>query len=156
MKTMLLFCLLLATLPLATASANQGDDVSRIRSPDVASTEALHFAETLQQHGFTVQSIHRSKLEGFFNGLNRAAFLRTDKGIIEVIFFDEPTGAERVRVIEKRRGNRYLYAFEGQPNPQPGERIDAGYPIYFIPYKNWFMVVMDKELASVLQQAFVR
>ena len=156
MKTMLVFCLLLATLPLANTSAHQGDDLSLMRSTDVAYKEAIQFAEALQQQGFTVQSIHRSKMEGFFSGLPKAAFLHTDKGVVEVIFFDEPTGAERVRVIEERQGNRYLYAFEGQPNPQPGERIDAGYPIYFIPYRNWFMVVTEKELASALQQAFVR
>jgi hypothetical protein len=151
MEMALTFCLLLAA-----ATVNQREELSLMGPKDVAYAEAMQFAQSLRQQGFTVQSIHRSKMESFFSGLPKAAFLRTDKGVIEVIFFDEPTGAEKVRVIEQRQGNRYLYAFEGQPHPQPGERIDAGHPTYFIPYRNWFMVVTDKELASALQQAFIR
>ena len=64
----------------------------------------MKFAQFLNSKGVTVQSVHSSKLNGFFRGLKKAAFFRTDKGVVEVIFFPEPAGAEGVRATERRRG----------------------------------------------------
>ena len=65
---------------------------------------------------------------------------------MEVIFFPEPAGAERVRVTEQRLAGRYLYSFEGQPHPNPpGDRMDASRPMYFLMQRNWFIVVFDNE-----------
>ena len=72
MKMKMMFCLLLATIPLAPASANQSDDTSLMRSTDIAYEEAMKFAQLLREHGFTVRSVHRSKMEGFFSGLPKA------------------------------------------------------------------------------------
>jgi hypothetical protein len=93
-------------------------------------------------------------LNGFFRGLHKAAFFRTDKGVVEVIFFPEPAGADKIRVTERRREGRYLYTFEGQPHPNPpGDTIDAGRPMYFLMHRNWFIVLSGKELYEALQRA---
>ena len=133
--------------------AYQSKDNSILKPTDVAYAEAMEFAQFLNSKGVTVQSVHGSKFNGFFRGLKKAAFFRTDKGVVEVIFFPEQTGAEKVRVAEQRREGRYHYSFEGQPDPNPpGDTIDAGRPMYFLMHRNWFMVLSNKELYDALQR----
>ncbi|HEY0079566.1 MAG TPA: hypothetical protein VGB73_13215 [Pyrinomonadaceae bacterium] len=137
--------------------AYQSKDSSILKPTDVAYAEAMKFAQFLNSKGITVQSVHGSKLNGFFRGLNKAAFFRTDKGVVEVIFFPEPTGAEKVRVTEQRREGRYHYSFEGQPEPNShGDRIDAGRPMYFHMHRNWFIVLSSEGLYDALRRALTK
>jgi len=142
-----------------TNIASQSKDGSILKPTDVAYAEAMEFAHFLNGKRIIVKTVHASKLNGFFRGLEKAAFFRTDKGIVEVIFFPEPTGAEKLRVTERHLAGRYLYSFEGQPHPnQPGDRFDASRPMYFLMRRNWFIVLLDNEelydaLKLVLTQA---
>lgn len=137
-----------------SAVAYQAKDSSLLKPTDVAHTEAMEVAQFLNGKGINVKSVHASKLNGFFRGLNKAAFFRTEKGVIEVIFFPEQRGAERVQVREQRKAGRYLYSFEGQPDPNPpGDTIDAGHPMYFLMHRRWFIVLHSKELNDALQPA---
>ena len=134
--------------------AYQSKDSSILKPTDVAYVEALEFARLLNGKGIIVKSVHGSKLNGFFRDLEKAAFLRTDKGIVEVIFFPEPTGAERVQVTERRRAGRYLYSFAGQPHPNPpGDTFDSNRPMYFLMYRNWFIVPDSREFYDALKGA---
>ena len=136
------------------AQAVQSQDTSMLKPTDVAYTDAMEFAQFLNARGFIVKSVHRSKLESFFLGIKKAAFFRTNKGVVEVIFFPEPTGAERIRVREQRRSGQYLYSFEGQPHPNPpGDTIDSGQPIYFLMHRNWFILIDSQELYDLLKRA---
>lgn len=119
-------------------------DGSLLKPEHPAYADAMEFARFLNDRGINVKSVHRSKLESFFQGIERAAFFRTEKGVVEVIFFPEPGGAEKVKVMEQRRAGRYLYSFQGQPNPKPNDGFDAGRPIYFLMHRNWF-IVLDSE-----------
>ena len=129
MKTLLLFCLIAVTFPaamsrLAAVSSQQAqtepaDDTSLMKATDVAYSDAQAFAARLREQGFEVASIHRSKLEGFFLGINEAAFFRMGKGVIEVIFFPDAEAARRIQVDLRRDGNHYIYTFRGQPQPRP-------------------------------------
>jgi hypothetical protein len=134
--------------------ASQSQDSSLMKSDNIAYADAMEFARVLNARGINVQSIHRSKLESFFRGIKKAAFFKTDKGVVEVIFFPGPAGAERVGVIERSQAGRYLYSFQGQPEPDPaGDTIDAGRPIYFIAHQNWFVVLDSKDLYGELKFA---
>jgi hypothetical protein len=139
-----------------TMRAYQTKDGSILKPTNSAYAEAMEFVQFLESQGIAVKSVHNSKLNGFFQGLEKAAFFRTDKGIMEVIFFPEPNGAERIRVKEQRRAGRYLYSFEGQPHPNPpGDRMDAGRPIYFLMHRNWFIVINSEELYNAVKRALV-
>jgi hypothetical protein len=165
MKLLLSYCIMLvicfdvsgaASLKTSSASivAYQSKDSSILKPADVAYAEAMEFARFLSGRGIVVKSVHGSKLNGFFQGLKKAAFFRTDKGVVEVVFFPEPKGAEMVRVKEQRRAGRYLYSFEGQPHPNPpGDTIDAGRPMYFLMHRNWFIVSGSEELYGALGRA---
>ena len=134
----------------------QAEDGSILKPTNAAYAEAMEFANFLNGKGIIVNSVHASKLNGFFRGLEKAAFFRTDKGIVEVIFFSEPMGAERVRVKEQRRAGRYLYSFEGQPHPNPpGDTFDANRPMYFLMHRNWFIVAESEELSDALKRALM-
>ena len=139
-----------------TNIASQSKDGSILKTTDVAYAEAMKFAQFLNGKDIKVQSVHGSKLNGFFRGLEKAAFFRTDKGIVEVIFFPEPTGAEKVRVTEQRLEGRYLYSFEGLPHPNPGNGMDASRPMYFLMQRNWFIVINNEELYNALKLALTQ
>lgn len=134
--------------------AYQAKDSSILKPTDAAYAEAMELAQFLNSKGIIVKSVHSSKLNGFFRGLNKAAFFRTEKGVVEVIFFPAPTGAEKIRVTVQRREGRYLYSFAGQPHPNPpGDTIDASRPMYFLTHRKWFIVLSSEELYSALNQA---
>lgn len=138
------------------AQASQSQDVSLLKPTDAAYADAMEFARFLDARGIKVKSVHGSKFNGFFRGIKKAAFFRTDKGIVEVIFFPDPTGAEKVRVTEQRRAGRYLYSFRGQPHPNPpGDTMDANRPMYFLMRQNWFIVLDNEEFYEALKRVFM-
>ena len=142
----------------ALSRTQQSDeDSSLLRPTDSSYPEAMKFAEFLREHSFKVESLHRSKLEGFFRGVPKAAFIRTDKGVVEVIFFADPGSAEKVETTERMNQGRYIYTFSGQPQPDlASDKIDAAYPIYFVTHDNQFIVTQDAGIAATLRAAFRR
>lgn len=135
------------------SQSNQSQDGSLLRPVHRAYVDAMEFVRFLNERGINVKSVHRSKLETFFQGVEKAAFFRTEKGVLEVIFFPDPGGAEKVRVTELRKAGRYLYSFQGQPNPEPGEGFDSNRPMYFLMHRNWFIVVDSEELHNAVKSA---
>jgi hypothetical protein len=136
---------------------NQSQDVSLLKPEHIAYADAMEFARFLSDRGIHVKSVHRSKLEGFFRDAVKAAFFRTDKGVVEVIFFPDPTGAEKLMVTEQGSAGRYIYSFRGQPHPNPPrDAMNAAYRVYFLMHRNWFIVTSNKELHEALQGALVR
>jgi hypothetical protein len=118
--------------------------------------DAMEFARVLNEKGVKVLSLHKSKLDGFFPGIEKAAFFRTEKGVVEVIFFPDPRGAENVIVTERREGGRYLYSFAGQPNLTAAGGFDSARPMYFLLRRNWFIVPDTEELYKALKSALKR
>ena len=137
------------------SQTSQSQDGSLLKPGHIAYDDAMEFARFLDDKGITVKSVHRSKLESLFQGVEKAAFFRTEKGVVEVIFFPEPIGAEKVKVTEQRKAGRYLYSFQGQPNPEPGDGFDANRPMYFLMHRNWFIVPDSEELYDTLKRALI-
>jgi len=135
------------------AQTRQSSDESLLRPSDRAYPDAKEFSRFLNENGLTVTSIHRSTLENSFHGVNKAAFFKTDKGILEVIFFPD-SEAEKVSVTERRDGGRYIYSFHGQPHPDPRDTWIAGYPEYFIAHGGWFIVTNDENLSNAVKSLF--
>jgi hypothetical protein len=86
------------------SQVKQSHDGSLMQPGHPAYVDAMEFALFLNQSGINVQSVHKSKLESLFPGIEKAAFFRTDKGVVEVIFFPDPRGAENISVTEQRKG----------------------------------------------------
>jgi hypothetical protein len=156
MRILILVCFVVVPYFSVPAQRPGSPDDSLLRPSHHAYVDAMEFARFLNEHNIAVKSIHNSKLSGFFRGLPKAAFFRTDKGILEVIFFPD-NGAEKVSVTERRDNNRYIYSFRGQPQPDPARDIyDSARPVYFIAHGGWFVVTYDEEASTAVKSAFSR
>ena len=134
--------------------AYQSKDGSILKPTHRAYYEAMEFARFLNDKDIIVNSVHRSKLESLFvGGVEKAAFFRTEKGVLEVIFFSDPEGAEKITVTEQREAGRYLYSFQGQPNARLGDGFDASRPMYFLMHGNWFIVLESEDLLNAVKNA---
>ncbi|MFL6374879.1 MAG: hypothetical protein ACJ73D_09450 [Pyrinomonadaceae bacterium] len=122
-----------------------------LRPGEPAYEDAVKFAKVLKQAGVDVKGIYSSKLNGFFKGVDRAAFYTTDKGAFEVIFLPN-RGAENIKVTETRDGKRHVYSFTGQPHPNPpGDTFNSAEPMYFVAHDNAFIVITsNKKLFETL------
>jgi hypothetical protein len=162
-RMFLLFCLVTVLgfeavghakeVPSNLSQASQSQDGSLLKPEHRAYMDAMEFALFLNQRGINVKSVHRSKLESLFPGIEKAAFFKTEKGVVEVIFFPDPRGAESVTVTEQRKAGRYLYSFEGQPNPKLDDAFDSSRPMYFLMHRNWFIVLDSDELYDAVKSA---
>src|SRR6266496_3307071 len=145
MKILVAGCFVVLTCFAVAAQTRQSQDESLLRPSHPAYADAMEFARFLNEHNINVKSVHNSKLNGFFRGVPKAAFFKTDKGILEVIFFPN-NGAENLLVIEQRDNKLYIYSFRGQPQPNPPrETFNAARPMYFITHGGWFIVTLDEK-----------
>jgi hypothetical protein len=132
---------------------NPSRDGSLMKPGHPAYEDAMEFACWLNEKGIKFLSLHGSKLDGMFPGLTKAAFFKTEKGVVEVIFFPDPRGAESVIVKEQRTQGRYLYSFSGYPNVELVGGFDSSQPMYFLMHRNWFIVPDKEEPYQALKQA---
>jgi hypothetical protein len=134
----------------AYTQAQPAADSSLMKPTDIAYSDALAFAALLREQGFEVTSIHRSKLGGLFEGVDKAAFFRMGKRAIDVIFLSGDEAARRIQVDLKRDAGRYIYTFRGLPGPGGGG-MDSQYPIYFVTHRKAFIFTDDRQLAERLK-----
>ena len=159
MRILLAGCFVLLACFGVVAQTRPSGDASLLRPTDIAYTDAMQFSRFLNQHNIAVKSIHRSKLESFFRGVNKAAFFETDKGSLEVIFFPD-NGAEKVSAMERRTHNdegerNYTYSFRGQPQPNPpADMFIAARPMYFITHGGWFIVTLNETTSNAVKSLF--
>ena len=144
-RAVILIFALLMNVP-AYAQKTGSKDISILGPNDRSYAEATNTAALIAGRGLHIKSIHKSKMEGFFRGVWNAAVYKTDKGIFQIIFFPEPKQAEKITVKEVRDGKRFIYSFEGQPEPDPPRDVmNAGYKNFFIMKDRLFIVVGEDE-----------
>jgi len=156
MKFIVTLAAVLLTSLVIQAQKLESEDVSLMRPDDRSYADAMNTATLIEGRGIHIKSIHKSKLQGFFRDVWKAAFYKTDKGLFQIIFFDEPGQAEKITVKEVRDGKRFIYSFEGQPRPNPpGDVMNAGYKNFFIMRDRLFIVVAeDEKLYETLKAIF--
>jgi hypothetical protein len=115
--------------------------------------DATALAHTLNERGFGVQCIRRSKGERFFQGQKGAAWFKTDRGIFEVWFLPKPENFAGLEIDEHRENGEYVYTFRGTPHIST--TIESSKPNYFIESENvLFNVLADEQLAASIRNAF--
>jgi hypothetical protein len=124
--------------------------------PSSETGEVAEVSQFLQSAGLTVKNIARSHWEGTFKNEQQAAFIETDKGVVEVVIFSKGTDPFNLRiasqVVKDARGRlRYLYTLAGLPTNGDAANIDAAYPLYFTIYQNWFLITQITEIESVIK-----
>ncbi|MGB9234391.1 MAG: hypothetical protein WCC04_08250 [Terriglobales bacterium] len=115
--------------------------------------EAAGLSATLSKNGILVKCISGSPMEGTFEGQSGAAVYRTVHGSFQVLFLPQTRTFDRLKIIEQHNGDRYLYRFQGPPQPWPANLIDTAFRIYFVKDRNFLFVVDgDAELAAKLTE----
>jgi len=137
-----------------TDCAAQG--LRALRSNTPVYRDAAVLATTLSKDGILVKCISRSPMEGTFQGQSGAAVYRTVNGSFQVLFLPHTRTFNRLKIIEQHNGDRYLYRFQGPPQPWPANLIDTAFRIYFVKDRNLLFVVDDDAGLAAILQTFVR
>jgi len=141
-----------ATRPPLAASVSPVSDPATFDLDDLSYT--TEFVGMLRDAGLDVQSVQRSVWESFFPTTNKAAWIRTNHGIADVVFFPTSVVTEPLQIIlsENEAQGRYVYRVQAQSSEQS---IDANRPLYFTQYRNLFIVTDSTELDASLKRILV-
>jgi hypothetical protein len=117
--------------------------------------QATPFVEFLRSAGLTLLEVRRSHLESMFRDTRHAAYIRTDRGVVEVVVFDGATDAERMTITYSKTsspGGRHRYLLHG---PSDGEvtEWEGAQPAYFTLHRNWFIVTWQPELDAFVKRS---
>ena len=134
----------------APASGEQRPDASTLVPADLAF--AKPFVQLLLDGGWTVQPVRPSKLNGFFRATNKAAWIDTDKGVLEVIFFENPTQIEQIQITEERSDIATYHKYVLQ-TPNETRRME-GSATYFTKHGNMLIVTIDAGVHEALDRLF--
>jgi len=110
---------------------------------------AKEFVQFLSDSGWSIQHVYRSKHESFFRETNKAAYIETDQGILEVVFFDTNAAVERIQIIEEPSTipNNHFYLIKSATTTQRTGGFGA---TYFTKYRNMFIITIDRDLNDKL------
>lgn len=117
------------------------DTSSLLQPQDPGYSEAQEFGQFLQKHHINVRCITRT-IDSNFLGEPKAAGFQTDVGLISVVFFPAPDGAERVTTALSVSHGRYRYTFRTKQAGLMGQQVmllDA--PLHFFIQGRWFILV---------------
>jgi hypothetical protein len=127
-------------------SASQKENVSPLVPSEL--NFAKEFVQLLSDTGWSVKAVHPSKFNGFFRETKKAAFIQTDKGVIEAVFFANDAEVEQIQVNEEQIvvSGYHKYIVQTTITKQ---RIEGG-TCYFNKYRNAFIITSDRELSDAL------
>ena len=131
----------------APALTAQKKDVSDLVPADLGF--AKEFVQFLVASGWTVQPVRPSKLNGFFRETKKAAWIDTDKGIMEVVFFDNEADVEQIQITQER-SNLHIYILK---TPTETRRME-GSATYFTKHGNMLIVTIDARVNEALDRLF--
>jgi hypothetical protein len=122
---------------------------------DLAFSTAL--VQVLSQSGLSIMSVQSSTYMGMFPSTDKAAWIKTNEGIVEVIFFADPSEVEQIHITEQpdKTAGRYLYMIQAPPPTLSHDQtIDAAYPLYFTVKNGMLMITSSPELDKTLKHIF--
>jgi hypothetical protein len=111
----------------------------------------------LGRSGVKVLSVRSSTYMSMFHSTDHAAWIDTNKGIVEVVFFADHTEGKYIRIIPfpDYSARRFSYIVRA-PSPimLHDQTIDAAFPLYFTVERGMFMVTSSEELDKTLKSMF--
>jgi len=112
---------------------------------------AIGFVQRLSDGGLWIQRVALSKYNGGYFGPTKAVWVKTDKGILEAVFFDKPADLDRIQLQEDETGNPKNHKYTVTlPNGQT-VTWDAGHAsVYFIKYRDTLIITRDGQLNEAL------
>jgi hypothetical protein len=135
--------------------------IQAIQPTQVAIPVELAFAtplvQVLRQSGLSILSVQDSVYMAMFQSTDNAAWIKTDKGIVNAVFFDEPTEAKSIHIFQDPNEitGRYLYTIQApQPTLLHEQTIDAAFPLFFTMESGMLMVTSSADLDTILKRIF--
>ena len=123
----------------------QGRDVSDIVPPQVS--YATGFVQRLSDGGLWIQRVALSKYNGGYFGPTKAVWVKTDKGILEAVFFDKPADLDRIQLQEEETGNPKNHRYTVTLSNGQTVTWDTGHAsVYFIKYRDTLIITRDGQL----------
>jgi hypothetical protein len=130
-------------------------------SPKVVIPTDLAFSaslvQVLSQSGLGILSVQSSTYMAIFPSTDKAVWIKTNEGIIEVIFFADSSEVEQIHITEQpnKTAGRHLYIVQAPPPTLwHDQTIDAAYPLYFIVKNDMLMITSSEELDKTLKHIF--
>jgi hypothetical protein len=117
---------------------------------------ATDFVRLVESTGLVVIEVLRSHNEAMLRETHKAAFVRTNKGVIEVVFFPGETDAEKITVTYSRIASSavpHRYVINGEAINGKSETWEAASPQYITLHKNWFITTSECDLDTLIKRA---
>ncbi len=109
----------------------------------------------MSSSSLTILEVQNSIEGALFQSPNQAAWIKTDKGIVEVVFFLDPAETTHIQItpLSGPTEARHLYQVQAPPPTVTHDVvIDAAYPLYFSVERGMYMVTNSVELHAVLKR----
>lgn len=90
-----------------------------------------------------------------FQSTRKAVWIKTDRGIVEAVFFADPDEAGQIQVTQLPNGTagRYMYKIQAPPPTLSHEvTIDAAFPLYFTMQRGMLLITASPELDDILKR----
>lgn len=139
----------------ACATAPQPASPGTLVPADLAFSTAL--VQRLSRSGLAVLSVQGSTYAAMFPSTGKAAWIRTDQGILDAVFFDDPAAAGQIHVTQSpgSTGGRFLYILRASPPVLLHDQtIDAAFPLYFTTAPGMFLLTGSAPLDRSLKRIF--
>ncbi len=111
---------------------------------------AKDFVQLLVEEGWSVQDVRHSKFNSFFRETSKAAYIKTDRGTFEVVFFDRDDEVGRLQISEEPDADANYHNYILQ-TPKTDQRIEGG-ACYFTKRRNMLITTTDPELNKALDR----
>jgi hypothetical protein len=114
---------------------------------------AKDFLQSLVDAGWTVREVRNSKFNSFFRDTGKAAFIRTERGVVEAVFFESEAEVEQISVSEQQTGDLRYRRYIVRKPPLTNQRIEGGASCYFTKHRNVFIITTDPDLNDALKES---
>ena len=121
--------------------------------PDLDNARPL--VHWLEEAGAAVLDVQYSTEGSLLQSASQAAWIKTDKGIADAVFFLDPAGTMDIQVtpLQGQEPGRSLYRLQAPPPAMLRPvTIDAAYPLYFIVRRGMFIETNSEVLDRILQR----
>ena len=153
-RTRVLFPLTIALavgcLVLSAASSASGQDVSHLVPARLSF--ATSFIQYLSDGGWKVRDVRDSIYNGgIIPETKRAAWIKTDQGILEALFFEKQADLEKIRIVEEPGSNASYHKYT-VTTATSTQGMEGRLPVYFTKYRNALIVTYDRKLTERLMR----
>jgi len=132
----------------------QGQDVSHLVPPTLSFANG--FVQTLSDSGWSIERVGLSIYNGGMAGTTKAAWIKTDKGVLEVLFYETSAEVEKIQLKENEDSTPNYHKYTARwPNTNRANGFEGRLPVYFTKYRTMLITSYDHGLADALNKLFV-